>query len=124
MQTKLLTGPDLGHLVGIGVGDDPDHGVAACHRVIGSQDDRLSVRRYLDGTAGGALTGQLSLRPPVRQRCPDQPRADAVAALAGHPVGVYQCVGIGEPVLTRAGHHAQLQQVVGDRGHRRLLELG
>ena len=101
VQPDVLARPELGGAVGVGIGQHTDHRVSAGDRMVGTQQHGLAVGRHLDRTAGGALARQLPVRLPVHQRRADQPHPDPVAAIGGHPVGVDQGVGIGEPVVAR-----------------------
>ena len=60
-----LAGPDLRDLVDVGVDHHADHRITAGHRMIGPEDHRQTVGRHLDCAAGGALAGQLPVRPAV-----------------------------------------------------------
>ena len=124
MQPHGLPGADLGDPVDVLVDHHADDRIAAGDRMVGPEDHRKTVRRHLDCPAGRALAGQLTVRPAVLQRHADQPHADPVAAVGDLPVGADQHVGVGEPVVARSRHHRQFDDVVLDRGHRRLVEFG
>ena len=123
VQPHGLPGPDLRDLVDVLVGHHADHRIAAGDRMVGPQDHGKTVRRHLNCTTGGTLARQLTVRPAVLQRHADQPHADPVAAVGDLPVGTDQHIGVDEPVVARTGHHHQLEHVVLDGGHRRLVQF-
>ncbi len=94
--------------------------------VTGWSGPRITASRWAapGSSRGRPLAGQLPVGIAVHQRRSGQAHTHPVAAVGGRPVGVHEGVGVGEPVVAWAGHHAQFPQLVGDRGDRRLVELG
>jgi hypothetical protein len=78
-EPQLLAAADLGEPVGISVDDYTDHRISTGDGMVGSEDDRLAVRRNLQCAANGAFAGKLSPRPPMFQPRPGKPQTNAVA---------------------------------------------
>ncbi len=124
-QQQLLAGAELGAPVHVGIGDVPDHRVAAGHRMVGQEQHRLAGGRDLQGAADQALAGQL-VAPGPRERLALEPQSHAVA-VAGHRPGLLD-QGlprlVGEPVPARPGGH-QHRHVPGlGVGHGRQVDAG
>src|SRR5687767_12734402 len=124
VQAHRLARPYLRDPVDVLVDHHADDGITAGDWMVRAEDDGKTVRRHLNRSPGGAFARQLAIAVPVLKRHADQTHADAIAAVGDLPVGADEHVGFGEPVVARTRHHRQFDDVVGDRGHRGLLEFG
>ena len=118
--SERVTGSGLRCTVDVGGVDHGDHRVAAGHRVVGAEHDRLP--------AGGTCTAPRTIAsdfssssPRRRSGVAVEPDADPVG-VAGHPPRVVQHplhLTVGEPVVARPDPDAQHQLVRGLRlrGH-------
>jgi hypothetical protein len=117
-------GADLRDPVDVLIDDHADHRIPAGDRMVRTENDRKTVRRHLNRSSGSAFARQLTVAVAVLQRHADQADTNPVAAVGDLPVRVDEDIRVGEPVVAGSRHDRHFDDVLFDRGHRRLIQLG